>query len=276
MKQMLVPDNMRYAVMNAEELRANFLIDSLFAADALNLCWCDLDRAIVGGAIPTRRPLELMAAPAMRCEYFLQRREAGIINIGGAGCVDVDGQRYELAGGDGIYLGLGCRKVTFSSNSAEHPAKFYLLSYPAHGRYPTTWIRRDSIAPVDLGSPAVSNQRRLYKYIHPEGAQSCQLVMGTTKLAPGSVWNTMPPHTHLRRSEIYLYFDLPSDARVIHLMGRPDETRHLVVADVQAVLSPAWSIHAGAGTAAYSFCWGMGGENQSFADMDGVAVGELR
>ena len=276
MKQIQVPDSLRYATMSSEELRAGFLVSSIFNADALTVCWCDMDRAIVGGVVPMRHPVKLTASPEMRCEYFLQRREVGIINIGGTGTADVDGQRYDLAGGDGLYLGMGERNIEFSSTSPNQPAKFYLLSYPAHTKHPSTLIRRDSITPVDLGSPAGSNQRRLYKYIHPDGVRSCQLVMGITRLATGSVWNTMPPHTHLRRSEIYLYFDIPPDARVIHLMGRPAETRHLVVADQQAVLSPAWSIHAGAGTAAYSFCWGMGGENQTFSDMDGVDIADLR
>ncbi len=276
MRHILVPDSQRYAHMNTGELRDSFLIASLFTADTINLNWCDLDRAIIAGAVPTSRPLPLLASEAMRCEYFLQRRELGALNIGGAGTIVVDGVRYDLANGDGLYIGLGSKDITFGSVAAREPAKFYLLSFPAHRQYPTTLIRRDSITPLDLGSPAGSNQRRLYKYIHPDGVKSCQLVMGFTRLAPGSVWNTMPPHTHLRRSEIYLYFDLPADARVLHLMGRPDETRHLMVADGEVVLSPPWSIHAGAGTAAYSFCWGMGGENQQFTDMDGVAVAELR
>ncbi len=276
MKHILTSDSQRYAKMSAAELRAGFLLDSLFSHENIHLYWCDLDRAIVGGAAPTGRPLQLLTPEAMRSDFFLQRRELGVLNIGCAGSITVDGNHYDLSNGDALYIGLGCKSVTFSSAAAKDPAKYYLLSYPAHAKFPTSFIRRDAVTPMDLGSPAGSNQRRLYKYIHPDGVKSCQLVMGVTRLDPGSVWNTMPPHTHLRRSEIYLYFDLPSDARVIHLMGRPDETRHLMVADGEVVLSPPWSIHAGAGTSAYSFCWGMGGENQVFTDMDGVAIAELR
>lgn len=274
-RTILVPDEQRYAGMGGRELRANFLIESLFLLNALNLFWCDMDRAIIGGAVPGRQPLQLTAPESMRCDFFLERRELGILNIGGPGQVHADGVSFELEKCDGLYIGMGHRDISFTSRNADDPAQFYLLSYPAHTRHPAVLIRQDSVTPVELGSPAGANQRRLYKYIHPDGVRSCQLVMGFTRLAAGSVWNTMPPHTHLRRSEVYLYFDLPPEARVLHLMGRPEETRHLFVAQGQAVLSPAWSIHAGAGTAAYGFCWGMGGENQIFADMDQVSAAEL-
>lgn len=276
MKTVLVPDEQRYATLNSRDLRESFLVDSLFKPGEINLVWCDMDRVIIGSVVPERSALLLQPHDSMRSETFLQRRELGILNIGGTGRVEVDGEAFELRNTDGLYAGLGCRKIIFSSNNTNHPAKFYLLSYPAHAAYPTAVIRHDSVAPLELGSPDGANQRKLYKYIHHEGVRSCQLVMGLTRLATGSVWNTMPPHTHLRRSEVYLYFDLPPDARVVHLMGRGDETRHLMIANCQAVLSPGWSIHAGAGTAAYSFCWGMGGENQAFADMDAVAISELR
>ncbi len=276
MKTVLVPDERRYATLNSRDLREGFLLDSLFNVGEINLAWCDLDRAIIGSAVPARHTLSLQPHDSMRSETFLERRELGILNVGGVGRVEVDGQSFELRNADGLYAGLGCRKIVFSSLNANHPAKFYLLSYPAHSAYPTAVIRHDSVVPLELGTPTGANQRRLYKYIHPDGVRSCQLVMGFTRLAPGSVWNTMPPHTHLRRSEVYLYFELAPDARVVHLMGRSDETRHLMVADCQVVLSPGWSIHAGAGTTAYSFCWGMGGENQTFADMDAVAVADLR
>lgn len=199
-----------------------------------------------------------------------------MLNIGGPGTVTVDGVEHALGGRDGLYVGRGSKAITFASDSAERPARYYLLSFPAHAAYPTVRIRQSEAEAVRLGSSEAANQRTLYKLIHPSGARSCQLVMGFTVLDPGCVWNTMPPHTHERRMEVYLYFDLPADARVFHFMGRPEATRHLVVADGQAVISPSWSIHCGAGTAAYSFCWGMGGENQAFDDMDPVALDHLR
>ncbi len=270
------PDPIRFERMSTEEVRQSFLIDTLFAADGIAMVYSDLDRAIVGSAVPATKPLSLGSAPELRAATFCERRELGVLNIGGPGTVTVDGDEHALAGRDGLYVGRGSQAITFASDSAEKPARYYLLSFPAHAAHPTLRIRQSEAEAVRLGSPETSNQRTLYKLIHPGGVRSCQLVMGFTVLEPGSVWNTMPPHTHERRMEVYLYFDLPEDARVFHFMGRPEATRHLVVADGQAVLSPGWSIHCGAGTAAYSFCWGMGGENQDFDDMDRLTLDQLR
>lgn len=270
------PDPVRAEALSTEELRASFLLDSLFGADRISLVFSDLDRAIVGSAVPASAPLSLEATPELRALFFCERRELGVLNIGGPGTVTVDGTDYSLDKRDGLYIGRGSREITFASGSAEHTAKFYLLSFPAHASHPTVRIGEAEAEKVRLGSPETANQRTLYKLIHPGGARSCQLVMGFTVLDPGSVWNTMPPHTHERRMEVYLYFDLLPGARVFHLMGRPGATRHLVVAEGEAVLSPSWSIHSGVGTGAYTFCWGMGGENQAFDDMDALTLGQLR
>ena len=275
MRTMLLPDAQRYAALNAEALRSHFLIETLFTSGQVDLHWCEADRAIIGSAVPMAKSLPLEAPPEMRSAFFCQRRELGILNIGQSGSVTVDGKAYQLDNLDCLYVGMGCKDIHFSSKSPESPSRFYLLSYPAHSSHPITLARKADAQAVQLGSASTCNSRTIYKYIHPDGIKSCQLVMGFTQLDSGSVWNTMPPHTHLRRSEVYLYFNLAADTRVFHLMGRPDETRHLVIADQQAVISPAWSIHAGAGTAAYAFCWGMGGENQAFNDMDALTVGDL-
>lgn len=273
------PDPVRFERMSTEEIRESFLIDTLFGEDSISMVYSDRDRAIVGSAVPASKTLSLGSAPELRAETFCERRELGVLNIGGPGTVTVDGVEHALAGRDGLYVGRGSKAITFASDSAgtpATPARYYLLSFPAHAAHPTVRIRQSEAEAVRLGSSETANQRTLYKLIHPGGARSCQLVMGFTVLEPGSVWNTMPPHTHDRRMEVYLYFDLPADARVFHFMGRPEATRHLVVADGQAVISPSWSIHCGAGTGAYSFCWGMGGENQAFDDMDPVALGQLK
>jgi 4-deoxy-L-threo-5-hexosulose-uronate ketol-isomerase len=276
METRYLADGVRYATMTAAELRDTFLIPSLFAPGETQLVYCEADRAVIGSAVPLAQPLTLSAADELRAAYFCQRRELGILNIGGAGTVRVDGTTVALASLDGLYVGRGSREVALTSDDPRQPAQFYLASYPAHAGYPTTAARRADCAKVQLGTQAECNRRTIHKYIHPEGIKSCQLVMGFTVLEEGSVWNTMPPHTHTRRSEIYLYFDVASEARVFHFMGRPDETRHLVVADRQAVISPAWSIHCATATRRYTFCWAMGGENQTFDDMDGVKVGALR
>lgn len=262
--------------MTTHEVRAQFLIETLFSPDAITLVYCDADRAIAGSAVPASGPLTLGAAPQLRAAYFCQRRELGVLNIGQAGTVTVDGKAFSMAALDCLYVGRDSKEIVFASDDAKAPARYYLLSYPAHAAYPTTHIAKAQASPVTLGSDAEANRRTIYKAIHPDGAKSCQLVMGFTQLAAGSVWNTMPPHTHDRRMEVYLYFDVAEDARVFHLMGKPDETRHLVVADSQAVLSPSWSLHSGVGTRAYSFCWGMGGENQAFDDMDHLTIGDLK
>ena len=269
-------DPVRLERMSTEEVRETFLIDTLFPADLISMVYSDLDRAIVGSAVPATRPLSLGSAPELRAETFCERRELGVLNIGGPGTVTVDGVEHPLAGRDGLYVGRGAKAITFASDSPRTPARYYLLSFPAHASHPTVRIRQSEAEAVRLGSREAANERTIYKLIHPGGAASCQLVMGFTVLEPGCVWNTMPPHTHDRRMEVYLYFDLPADARVFHFMGRPEATRHLVVADGQAVLSPSWSIHCGVGTGAYAFCWGMGGENQAFDDMDPLTLDQLR
>jgi 4-deoxy-L-threo-5-hexosulose-uronate ketol-isomerase len=276
METRYLADGVRYSRMNSAELRESFLITSLFEAGALRLVYCETDRAVVGSVVPLAAPLSLSAAGELRADYFCQRRELGVLNIGGTGSVRVDGATFTLETHDCLYIGRGSREVQFSSSDPGRPAQFYLASYPAHAVFPSTQARKAEAAAVELGSLAECNRRTIRKYIHPDGIKSCQLVMGFTVLEEGSVWNTMPPHTHTRRSEIYLYFDVAPEARVFHIMGRPDETRHLVLADRQAVISPAWSIHCATATRRYSFCWAMGGENQTFDDMDGVKVGELR
>ncbi len=279
MKVRYTADPVRFERMSTEEVRQTFLIDTLFPADRISMVYSDLDRAIVGSAVPATKPLSLASAPELRAETFCERRELGVLNIGGPGTVTVDGVEHPLAGRDGLYVGRGSKAITFASDSARTPAtpaRYYLLSFPAHAAHPTVRIRQSEAEAVRLGSRESANQRTLYKLIHPGGARSCQLVMGFTVLESGCVWNTMPPHTHERRMEVYLYFDVPADARVFHFMGRPEATRHLVVADGQAVISPSWSIHCGTGTAAYSFCWGMGGENQAFDDMDHLTIDQLR
>jgi 4-deoxy-L-threo-5-hexosulose-uronate ketol-isomerase len=269
-------DGVRYVTMSAAELRDAFLVTSLFAPGELRLIYCEADRAVIGSTVPLGQPVALSAADELRAAFFCQRRELGVLNIGGAGSVRVDGTTHALAPLDVLYVGRGSREVVFASDTAQQPAQYYLASYPAHATFPTVLARHAEATKVQLGSQAECNRRTINKYIHPDGIKSCQLVMGVTALEEGSVWNTMPPHTHTRRSEIYLYFDVAPEARVFHFMGRPEETRHLVVADRQAVVSPAWSIHCATATRRYTFCWAMGGENQTFDDMDGVQVGALR
>jgi 4-deoxy-L-threo-5-hexosulose-uronate ketol-isomerase len=268
-------DEARYQRMTAEELKAAFLIDHLFESDTLRLVYSDIDRAIAGSAAPVRKELKLSAAAELAADYFTQRRELGVINVGQSGSVIVDKEKFALSNLDGLYIGRGSKWIEFSSDDAKAPALFYLLSYPAHMDYPTAHIKITEAEPIHLGSMEESNERTIYKYIHPDGVKSCQLVMGVTKLKPGSVWNTMPAHTHPRRMEVYFYFDLPNDAVVLHLMGKPTETRHIIVRNLEAVVSPSWSIHSGVGTSNYTFIWGMGGENQEFADMSAVPMEDL-
>jgi len=276
MKVRNTADAVRFDRMSTEEIRESFLVDTLFSADRISMVYSDADRAIVGSAVPATTTLTLESAPELRSGTFCERRELGVLNIGGPGSVTVDGVEHPMAGRDALYVGRGSRTITFASDAASAPARYYLLSFPAHATHPTAHVRQADAEPLRLGSRESSNQRTIYKLIHPGGVQSCQLVMGYTVLEPGCVWNTMPPHTHERRMEVYLYFDMPEDVRVFHFMGRPDATRHLVVANGQAVISPSWSIHCGAGTGAYTFCWGMGGENQAFDDMDHLTLGQLR
>ncbi len=257
-------------------LRKEFLIEDLFTPDEIRLVYSHVDRIIAGSAVPIARPLSLSSGAELHAEYFLDRRELGVINIGGAGFVTVDGERYALRNRDGLYLGMGAKEVRFESASTVEPAKFYLNSAPAHRACPTVLMKPENCVRVELGSAAESNHRTICKYILPGQVESCQLVMGMTTLLPGSVWNTMPCHTHDRRMEVYLYFDLPENALVFHYMGEPSETRHIVMRNQQAVISPSWSIHSASGTQAYTFIWGMVGENQAFDDMDAVAMADLR
>ena len=262
--------------MTSEELRAHFLVRGLFTPGAVMLRHIDLDRVVLGGAVPTVGPLRLGAPPSLGAEYFCERRELGVLNIGGSGVVTVDGMRYALRGRDVLYVPVGSRDIVFTSDDVANPARFYLVSYPSHAKYQPAVITAEQAQGGDAGSADRANKRRIARYIHAAGTLSGQLVMGVTKLETGSVWNTMPAHTHHRRTEVYLYFDLPADAVVFHFMGEPDETRDIVVRDGDVVLSPGWSIHAGCGTASYSFCWAMGGENKDYADMQAVDVGALR
>jgi len=275
MKTMLLADPVRYPRMTTEELRATFLVDGSYAPGALNLSYVDLDRAVVGMATPKDQPISLPTFPELRASYFTERREVGVLNIGGAGSVCVEGRNFTLRNLDVLYVGRGHANISFASQTPEQPAILYLLSYPAHRSYPVTLVTKEEAKPTPLGSQETCNQRIVNRYIHLEGARSCQLVMGVTHLQNGNAWNTMPPHTHMRRSEIYMYFNLADDARVFHLMGPPRETRHFVLANRDIVVSPGWSIHAGVGTRAYSFCWGMGGENQDYADMDPAPLDTL-
>jgi len=275
MRLIQVADAVRFSRMTTEELRAAFLVDGLFAPGCTSLAYVDLDRAVIGSAVPLGSPLTLESDPDLRANYFTERREMGILNIGGAGSIEADGAVFELANLEALYVGRGNEVIRFLSHDASAPAEFYLLSYPAHSTYPATKIDSARVETAVLGSSDTANSRRITRLIHLDGARSCQLVMGFTQMSAGSVWNTMPPYTHMRRSEVYLYFNLPAADRVIHLMGPAHETRHLVVANKQAVISPGWSIHAGVGTASYTFCWGMGGENQVYSDMDPLAIADL-
>lgn len=260
--------------LRTDEIRARFLLTGLFQPNAITARYTDLDRMIVGVAMPGETALGLPAAAETGTLDFLDRRELGLINVGASGLVRVGRSSYELDHLDCLYIGRGEREVLFV-NGGEGRAQFYFVSVPAHAPYPTAHIRAGSLRTEAIGDPAKANRRRIHKLIHPEGIKSCQLVMGFTDFEPGSVWNTMPPHTHLRRSEIYLYFDA-GDAAIVHLLGRPDATRHVIVRDREAVLSPPWSVHCGAGTGAYRFVWAMAGENQVFDDMDRVPLDQLR
>jgi len=264
------------SVLSPDALRQEFLATGLFRAGEANFRWWETDRTVMGGIVPVGAALALPNPAGLKSAHFLERREAGIINLGGAGKVTVDGTDYPMASLDGLYLGRGVKSVTFASASESAPARFWLLSYPAHAVYPTRHLAHNDVKGDRLGARETANERTIFKYFHPGAFPTCQLVMGFTRLEPGNVWNTMPPHTHLRRSEVYLYFNLPPGAAVFHFMGAPQATRHLVVREFEAVLSPPWSIHCGAGTAAYSFVWGMGGENQEFADMDPAPLADLR
>lgn len=274
--------NFRFAVsqneakhFNTEQLREHFLIEQLMQDDLVQLTYTHYDRVIIGGAKPVNKTLILPNHPELRADFFLERREIGIINIGGSGKVLADGKEFSVNKLDCVYLGKGTRDVKFKSVSKKDPAVFYLLSSPAHHTYPNKLMVKEKAAPVELGSSETSNKRTVYKYIHLEGIKSCQLVMGLTVLEKGSVWNSVPPHTHTRRMEVYLYFDLAPEHRLFHFMGEPQQTRHIVMKNQEAVISPPWSTHFGCGTANYGFIWGMAGENLVYSDMDPAPVNEL-
>lgn len=262
--------------MGTEQLRENFLVQSLMQDNVIQLVYTHHDRVIIGGAKPVGQVLELPTHPELKADYFLERREIGIINVGGAGVVTADDQEFEVKKMDCVYAGKGTKKVSFASADANDPAVFYLLSAPAHAMYPAAKLTKEQAAPVQLGAVETSNKRTVYKYIHLDGLKSCQLVMGLTMLEQGSVWNSVPPHTHTRRMEVYFYFDLPEGQRIFHFMGEPQETRHLVMANHEAVISAPWSTHFGCGTANYGFIWGMAGENLVYTDMDPAPVIELK
>lgn len=272
---------------DTDRLREEFLIQGLFVADEIKLVYSHVDRIITGAATPVEKKLELTAGDELRASYFLERREMGVINIGGSGLISIDGRTYEVGYKEAMYIGMGAKEISFASVDPKNPAKFYLNSAPAHKTYPTVLIKlegetEDGVVivkdsnKVELGTLEESNHRTICKYILPGQVESCQLVMGMTKLEPGSVWNTMPCHTHDRRMEVYLYFDMPENAIVMHYMGEPTETRHIVMRNEEAVISPSWSIHSGCGSQAYTFIWGMVGENQAFDDMDGVNMKDIR
>ena len=262
--------------MNTEQLRENFLIQQLMQYGKIELVYSHFDRLIIGGAVPTTEAILLPNVEELKANFFLERREMGIINVGGSGTVTADGVAYNIEKLECVYLGRATKDVAFSSADAANPAHFYILCLPAHHTYPNQKMTKAEAAPVNLGDIATSNKRTIYKYIHSEGIQSCQLVMGLTVLEDGSVWNSVPPHTHTRRMEAYFYFDLSEVHRVMHFMGEPQETRHLVVANYEAALSAPWSMHFGVGTSNYGFIWGMGGENKEFTDMDQVAIAALK
>jgi 4-deoxy-L-threo-5-hexosulose-uronate ketol-isomerase len=262
--------------LDTDGLRNHFLVDGLFQPDILKLVYSHHDRVIIGGVMPIAQSVELVNPAELRADYFLERRELGIINLGGHGEVHADGQIYPLQKLECLYLGKGVQNVSFASQDIQAPAKFYLLSAPAHQSYPTTKFTREEASPVNLGEAATSNKRTVYKYIHKDGIKSCQLVMGLTVLESGSVWNSVPPHTHTRRMEVYLYFDLDPTQRLFHFMGEPQETRHIVMANDEAVISPPWSMHFGCGTSNYAFVWGMAGENLDYTDMDPAPIPTLK
>lgn len=259
-----------------DRMRNDFLIQDLFTPDKVRLIYSHVDRIIVGGICPVNETLSLEAGHELGVDYFLERRELGVINVGGAGVVILDGEEYELDHKDGLYAGLGIKEVSFKSKNPQNPAKFYMNSTPAHRKCPTVKITLEMANKRYLGSVEECNKRTLNQYIHPDVCESCQLSMGMTALDVGSNWNTMPCHTHERRMEVYFYFELGEGDVVFHMMGEPTETRHIVMRNEEAVISPSWSIHSGVGTKNYTFIWGMAGENQTFDDMDHVAMKDIR
>jgi 4-deoxy-L-threo-5-hexosulose-uronate ketol-isomerase len=262
--------------LGTEQLREIFLVQHLMQDDAIRLVYTHHDRVIIGGIKPVAKTISLPNHPELRADYFLERREIGIINVGGTGLIKADGKEFAIDKMDCVYLGKGTEDVKFKSKSKNDPALFYLLSSPAHHKYPNRLMKKEKATPVQLGAAETSNKRTVYKYIHLDGIRSCQLVMGLTVLESGSVWNSIPPHTHTRRMEVYFYFDLPPEQRIFHFMGETNETKHIVMANNEAVISPPWSTHFGCGTSNYGFIWGMAGENLVYTDMDPAPVPTLR
>lgn len=269
-------DPVHYERMTGEELRAAFLVGDLFAPDEVRLVHWEAERTILGSVVPRRSPLALDAPAELAAHFFAARRELGVVNLGGPGTVTVDGKTHELGRRDGLYVGRGSREVRFASKREQEAALFYLVSHPAHANLPSVRVSQGEAETVRIGAQTNASVRVLRRYIHPRGVASCQLVMGVTDIEEGSVWNSVPPHTHHRRTEIYLYFDLAPSDFALHVMGPPEKTRHLVVRNLQAVLAPSWSMHFGVATGRYAFVWSMGGENQEFEDMQAVDVGLLR
>lgn len=259
-----------------DDISNHFLINDLFNKDEINFTYSHYDRIMVAGLKPVDQELELMGSKELGVDFFLERREMGIINIGGDGEIVLDGKPYLISSRDGLYIGAGVKTVVFKSIDKENPAKFYVNSCPSHESHPVTQIAFKDARKVELGNLSTLNKRTIYQYIHPDVCKSSQLVMGMTLLEPNNVWNTMPCHTHERRMEVYCYFDMDDDTRVFHLMGEPSETRHIIVKNEQAVISPSWSIHSGVGTSNYTFIWGMCGENITFTDMDHVKMDDLK
>lgn len=268
------PDHAK--TFTTEELRKHYLVQELFVPGEIKLVYSLEDRVIVGGITPVKEVISLKGYDQIKADYFLERREVGIFNVGGNGTITVDGEKYVMENKDCLYVGLGKKELLFSSESAENPAKFYLFSATAHKEYPTQHVSFKDIEGERLGALESANDRVIRRMIHKDGIQSCQVVMGLTKLNSGSVWNSMPTHTHDRRMEVYLYIDLDDNARMFHMMGEPTETRHLVMKNEEAVISPPWSIHCGAATSNYAFIWAMAGENKTYNDMDQVTMDELR
>ncbi|TWJ06671.1 5-dehydro-4-deoxy-D-glucuronate isomerase [Altererythrobacter ishigakiensis] len=268
-------DQQRYRTMQNHELRDSFVVASLMAEGELVLTLSDIDRGIVGSAVPLAEPLEFSSFAELGGGAFTARREVGVVNIGGEGTVTIGNEAFPMERLDSLYIGRGEHTVRFASDDPANPARYYLVSYPAHTAYPHKLVKQEQANRIDLGGQATSNERTIFQSLRPGIVESCQLVMGFTCLAEGSVWNTFPPHTHDRRSEFYFYFDLAEDARVFHFMGRPDEMKALPLSNEEAALSPSWSMHCGVGSGAYSFIWSMGGENQEFDDMDHLAQAEL-
>lgn len=266
---------LEFKSMDTKSMRKQFLVEELFVPDVTKLIYSHIDRIIVGGASPQEKTLGLEGGKEMGSDFFLERRELGIINVGGTGIVFVDGVEYELQCKEGLYVGAGVKDVAFSSRKSENPAKFYLNCATAHKPFPTVKVTAENAKQLHLGSMEESNKRTIFQFIHPDVLESCQLCMGMTVLEPGCVWNTMPCHTHDRRMEVYFYFEMDENSVVFHQMGEPHETRHLITRNEEAVISPSWSIHSGVGTQNYTFIWGMVGENQTFTDMDHVDMSEL-